>query len=185
MGVESETHAVVFPAWMLATTPVRLFISLPYKAQTSSVPFILPYIYGWCCCSVTQSCWSLCNPMNYSTPGFLVLHHLPEFAQTHIHWVGEAIQPISSSVIPFSSCPQSFPAPGCFLISQLFTSGRQSIGVSASTSILPMNTQDCSPLRWTGWISLQSKGLSRVFSNTAVQKHQFFGNACIWNLERW
>ena len=94
---------------------------------------------------------------------------------------------ISSSVVPFSSCPQSCPASGSFQTSQLFTTGGQSIGVSASmkvsfetsnevsASVLPMNTQDWSPLRWTGWISLQSKGLSRVFSNTTVQKHQFFG----------
>ena len=80
---------------------------------------------------------------------------------------------ISSSAVPFSSCPQSLPASGSFPVSQLFTSGGQSIGVSASTSILPMNTQDWSPFEWTGWISLQSKGLSRVFSNTTVQKHQF------------
>ena len=80
---------------------------------------------------------------------------------------------ISSSVVPFSSCPQSFPASGSFPMSQLFTSGGQSIGVSASTSVLSMNTQDWSPLGWTGWISLQSKGRSRVFSNTTVQKHQF------------
>ena len=82
---------------------------------------------------------------------------------------------ISSSVVSFSSCPQSFPASGSFPVSQLFASGGQSIGVSASTSVLPMNTQDWSPLGWTGWISLQSKGLSRVFSNTTVKKHQFFG----------
>ena len=82
---------------------------------------------------------------------------------------------ILSSVIPFSSCPQSFPASGSFPMSQLFAWGGQSIEVSASTSVLPMNTQDWSPLGWTGWISLQSKGLSRVFSNTTVQKHQFFG----------
>ena len=81
---------------------------------------------------------------------------------------------ISSSVIPFSSCPRSFPASGSFEMSQLFASGGQSTGVSASTSVLPMNTQDWSPLGWTGWISLQSKGLSRVFSSTTVQKHQFF-----------
>ena len=81
---------------------------------------------------------------------------------------------ISSSVVPFSFCSQSFPASGSFQMSQLFASGGQSIGVSASTSVLPMNTQDWSPLGWTGWISLQSKGLSRVFSNTTVQKHQFF-----------
>ena len=82
---------------------------------------------------------------------------------------------ISSSVIPFLSCLQSFPASGSFPVSQFFPSAGQSIGVSASTSVLPMNTQDWSPLGWTGWISLQSKGLSRVFSNTTVQKHQFFG----------
>ena len=81
---------------------------------------------------------------------------------------------ISSSVVPFSSCPQSLPASGSFPISQFFTSGGQSNGVSASASVLPMNTQDSSPLGWTGWISLQSRGLSRVFSNTTVQKHQFF-----------
>ena len=81
---------------------------------------------------------------------------------------------ISSSVVPFSSCPQSFPASGSFPMSQLFASGGQSIGVSASASILPMNTQDWSPLGWTGLISLQPKVLSRVFSNTTVQKHQFF-----------
>ena len=81
---------------------------------------------------------------------------------------------ISSSVVPVSSCPQSFPASGSFQMSQLFASGGQSIGVSASKSVLQMNTQDWSPLGWTDWISLQSKGLSRVFSNTTVQKHQFF-----------
>ena len=81
---------------------------------------------------------------------------------------------ISSSVVPFSSCPQSLPASGSFPMSQVFAWGGQSIGVSASASVLPMNTQNWSPLERTGWISLQSKGLSRVFSNTTVQKHQFF-----------
>ena len=82
---------------------------------------------------------------------------------------------ISSSVVPFSSCLQSFPASGFLLMSQLFTSGGQSIGASASASALSMSIQDWFPLGWTGWISLLSKGLSRVFSNTTVQKHQFFG----------
>ena len=82
---------------------------------------------------------------------------------------------ISSSVVPFSSCPQSLPASGSFQMNQLFTSGGQSIGLSASTSVLPMNIQEWSPLGWTDWISLLSKGLSRVFSITTVQKHQFFG----------
>ena len=127
------------------------------------------------CCSVTQSCPTLCGPMDCSMPGFPVLHHLPEFAQTHVCWVGRCHPTISFSVIPFSSCPQSFPASGAFPMSQFFISGGQSIGVSASASVLPMNIQDWFPLRWAGWVSLQSKGLSRVFSNTAVQKHQFFG----------
>ena len=82
---------------------------------------------------------------------------------------------ISSSVVSFSSCPQSLPASGSFPMNQLFPWGGQSIGVSALASVLPMNTQDWSPLGWTGWISLQSKGLARVFSSTTVQKHQFFG----------
>ena len=113
--------------------------------------------------------------MDCSTPDFLVHHQLPESTQTHVHQVGDANQPtISSSVIPFSSCPQSFPASGSFQMSQLFTSGGQSIAVLASTSVFPMNIQDWFPIGWTGWISLQSKGLSRVFSKTTVQKHQFF-----------
>ena len=82
---------------------------------------------------------------------------------------------ISSSVVPFSSCPQSLPASGSFPMSQFFAWGGQSIGVSASALVVPMNTQDWSPSGWTGWISLQSKGLSRVFSNSTAQKHQFFG----------
>ena len=82
---------------------------------------------------------------------------------------------ISSSVVPFSSCPQSFLTSGSFQMSQLFASGGHSIGISASTSVLPTNAQDWSPLGWTGWISLQFEGLSRVFSNTTVQMHQFFG----------
>ena len=100
---------------------------------------------------------------------------------------------ISSSVIPFSSCPQSLPASGSFPTSQLFAWGGQSIRVSTSASVLPMNTQDWPPLGWTGWISLEYKGLSRVFSNTTVQKHQFFGSELssqsnshihIWPLEK-
>ena len=87
---------------------------------------------------------------------------------------------ISSSIIPFSSCPQFFPASGSFQMSQLFVSGGQSIAVPASTSFLPMNTQDWS-LEWTGWISLQSKGLSKVFSNTTVQKHQLFSTSFLYS----
>ena len=125
--------------------------------------------------SVAQSCLTLCDPMDCSTPGFLVHHQLPEPGQTHVYQSWWCHLTISSSVIPLFSCLQSFPASGSFPKSQFFSSGGQRIGVSASTSVLPMNIQDWFPLGWTGWISLQSKGLSRVFSNTTVQKHQFFG----------
>ena len=123
--------------------------------------------------SVAQSCPTLCDPMNRSTPGLPVHHQLPEF-QTHVHRVSEAIQqshPLSSPSLPAPnpSQHQSFP------MSQLFTWGAQSTGVSALASFLPKKSQGWSPLGWTGWISSQSKGLSRVFSNTTVQKHQFFG----------
>ena len=122
--------------------------------------------------SVTQSCPTLCNPMNHSTPGLPVHHQLPESTQTHVHRVSDAIQPSHPLSSPSSALNLSS---GSFQSSQLFASGGQSIGVSASASVLPMNTQDWSPLGWTGWISLPSKGFSRVFSNTTVQKHQFFG----------
>ena len=102
----------------------------------------------------------------------------PEFTQTHVHRVGDAIQP-SHPVVPFSSCLQSFPASGSFPMSQFFASGDQSIGASAS--ILPMNIQDWFPLGWTDLLSLQSKGLSRVFSNTTVQKHQFSGLSFLYS----
>ena len=123
--------------------------------------------------SVTQSYSTLCDPMNRNMP------RPPCPSPTHgvysnscpsSYWCHPAV---SSSVVPFSSCPQTLLSSGCFPMSQLFAWGGQSIGVSASASVLPMNTQDWS-LGWTGWISLQSKELSRVFSNTTVQKHQFF-----------
>ena len=126
--------------------------------------------------SVTQLCPIICNPMDGCTPVFPVHHPVHHGACTNLRPSSWWCHPMtSSSVIPFSSCPQSFTASGSFQMSQLFTSGGQSIGVSSSTSVLPMNTQDWSPSEWTGWISLQSKGLSRVFSNPIVQKHQFFG----------
>ena len=112
--------------------------------------------------------------MYCSTPGFPVHHQLLELTQTHVHWVGDAIQPSHPLSSPPPSCLQSFPASGSFSMSQFFTSGGQNIGAAAAASVLPMNIQDWFPLGWTGWISLQSKGLSRVFSNTTVQKHKFF-----------
>jgi len=130
--------------------------------------------------SVSQSCLTLWDPMDCSTPGLPVHHNSQSYSNSCLlsQWCHS---PISSSVIPFS-CLQSFPASGSFLMSQFFTSGGHSTGVSASTSVLPMNIQDWFPLRWTGWISLQSKGLSRVFSNTIVQKRQFFSAQFSWTL---
>ena len=125
--------------------------------------------------SVAQLCLTLCDPMVCGTPGFPVYHPTPRACSNSCPSSQWCYPNISSSVIPFYSCPQSFPASGSFPVSQFFASGDPSIGVSASTSVLPMNIQDSFPLEWTGWISLQSKGLSRVFSNTIVQKHQFFG----------
>ena len=123
--------------------------------------------------SVTPFCPTLCDPLDYSMPGF---HPLPPprvcSNSCPLSWWCHPI--ISFSLVPFS-CLQSFPAAGSSPISQLFASGGHSTGVWASASVLPMNTQDWSSLGWIGWISLQFKGLSRVFSNTTVQKHQFFG----------
>ena len=122
---------------------------------------------------VTQSCPTLCDPMDGSTPDLTVHHQLPEF--THSCPLSWWYHPtISSSVVPFSSCLQSFPTSGSFQMSQFFAPGGQSIRVLASASVLPMTIQDWFPLGWTGLIFLQSKGLSRVFSSSTVQKHQFF-----------
>ena len=123
--------------------------------------------------SVTQLCLTLCDLMDCSTPGLPVHHQLLEFTQTHVHWVGDAIQP---------SHPLSSLSPPTFNLSHIrvfsnesvLPSGGQSIGVSASASVLPKNTQDWCPLGCTSWIFLQSKGFSRVFSDTTVQKRQFF-----------
>ena len=185
------------------------------------------------CCSVTQSCPNLCNPMDCSTLGFPVLYYLlgngnplqcsclenPRGGRAWwavVYGVSQSrtwlkqlsssrvcsnscplswwcYLTISSSVAPFSSCPQSLPTSGSFPVSQLFNSSGQSIGASASASILPTNIQDWFPLELTGLISLQFKGLPRVFSNTTIQKHQFFGSqpslwsnshTCTWLLEK-
>ena len=116
----------------------------------------------------------LSDTMDCSVPSFPVLHYLPVCSNSCplIHWCHPTI---SSSVASFFSCPQSFPASGSFPVNWLFASGGQSTGASASASVLPMNSQDWFPLWWTGWISFQSEGLSRVFSKSKVQKHQFFG----------
>ena len=122
--------------------------------------------------SVAQSCPTLCDPMNHRPPCPSPTARVHSNSYPSSWWCHPAI---SSSVGPCSSCHQSLPTSESFPMSQLFAWGGQSTGVSALASVLPMNTQDWFPLGWTGWISLQSKGLSRVFSNTTVQKYQFFG----------
>ena len=154
--------------------------------------------HAWVCSvqfySVAQSCPTLCEPMNHSTPGLPVHHQLLESTRTHVHWVDDAIQ---------ASYPLSSPSPPALNLSQhqgLFQWVSSSNQVAKLLELqlqheysAPVNIQDWSPLGWTGWISLQSKGLSRVFSNTTVQKHQFFGaqpslwsstHICIWLLEK-
>ena len=147
---------------------------------------------GTCISSVAQSCLTLCDLMDNSITSFpavvsdslwphrLQHNRLPcpsptPRACSNLCPLSQWCHPtISSSVVPFSSCPQSFPASGSFPVNQLFLASGHSIGVSPLASVLPVNTQDWFPLGWTGWISLQSKGLSRIFSNFTVQKHQFF-----------
>ena len=108
--------------------------------------------------SVAHLGLTLCNPVDCSTPGFPVPHQLPKLAQTHVHWVSDAILPSHSLSSPSPPHPlQSFPSSGSFLMSQLFTSGGQSIGVSVSAPVLPMDSQDWFPLGWTGWILLQTR----------------------------
>ena len=150
-------------SWVLERRLEMLIVKDPHLHHSWTLP-----LEGVQFSSVIQSCPTLCDSMDCSMPGLPVHHQLWEFFQTHIH------PTISSSVSPFSSCLQSFPASGSFQMSQFFASGGQGIGVSASASVPPLNTWDWSHLGWIGWISLQSKGLSRVFSNTTVQKHQFF-----------
>ena len=162
-------------------------MSLPKKA----IPGITPDVQF---SSVAQLCLTLCTPWTAACQASLSITNSRSLLKLmSIELVMAWCHPaISSSVLPFS-CLKSFPASGSFPMSQLFASGGQSIGVSASISVLPMNIQDWFPLGLTGWISLQSKGLSRVFSNTTVQKHQFFStqpslwsnsHICTWLLEK-
>ena len=159
----------------------------PLSAPAILVGFLLPWMWGITLWLLQQSAATaayiqfssvqslspvrlFATPWIACTPGLPVHHHLPEFTQIHVHRVSDAIQP---------SHPLSSPSPALnfsFQMNQLFASGGQSTGVSASASVLPMNVQDWFPLGLTGWISLQSNRLSRVFSNTTVQNHQFFGS---------
>ena len=125
------------------------------------------------CCSVAQSCLSVCDPIDCSIPGFLVIYYLPEFAQTHVRWVSDAIQP-SHLLLPLSPltlnvCQYQGSCPVCWH----FISGGQNIAASATASVLPRSIQSWFLLGLASWISLLSKGLSGVFSSTTVQKHQF------------
>ena len=140
-----------------------------------------------CCCSVAKSCLTLCNLLDCSMPGFPVLHHLPELVQTHVHWVGDAIQGSCPPFMPFSSCLLSFPVSGSFPMSQLFGSIRWPKYWSISTfSISPSK-------EYLGLISfridlfdlLAVQGTPRVFSNTTVQKHQFFSTQPSFMVQLW
>ena len=148
---------------LLFCVPRALFPEYSCRYQN---PWVFKSLTSYQIRSVAQSCPTLCDPMNRSTPSLPVHHQLPEFTQDSCPsslWCHPAI---SSSVVPFSSCPQSLPASESFPTSQLFAWGGQSTGVSAFASFLPNKSQGWSPSEWTGWISLQSKGLSKVFSNT-------------------
>ena len=157
---------------LLITVKAYYYFFFNFVATTALIKVFISFqSQKYSCCLVTESCSTLCNPMDCSMPDFPVLHCLLEFSQTYVHWVSGAIQPSHPLSRPIFSCPQSFPASGSFPMSQLFALHGQSIGGPASASVLPMNIQVCFPLGLTGLISLQSKGLSRVFSNTIVQKH--------------
>ena len=165
-------RSLTFPLLLCIGCPTAavtkiVFISCNHWSKLPQIEWlntIISYSVGGQFSSVTQSCPTLCDPMDSSTPGFPVYRQLLELAQTHVHRVSDAIQP---------SHPLSSPS-GSFQMSQLFQSGGQSVRASASASVLPTIIQDWFPLGLTGWISLQSKGFSRVLSNSAVQKPQFF-----------
>ena len=157
---------IVFHNWFLV--PKRLGTAAITSGENRTYT-------GWVSWVQSLSCVQLCYPMDCSTPGLPVHHQLPEYTQTHVHWVDDAIQPshlVSSLFPPAFSLAQH---QGLFQEVSSSHQVGQSIRASASASVLPMNIQDWFPLGWTGWISLQSKGLWRVFSSTTVQKHQFFG----------
>ena len=134
-----------------------------YLRAKQSPEFNITKIFTSCCYLAGKSCLTLCSPMDYSTSGFPILHHLPSVCSNSCPLSQWCHPTISSSAVPFSSCPQSFPTFGSFPVSWFFTSGGQSISASASASTLPMNIQGWFPLEWAGLISLLSKGLSRYF----------------------
>ena len=174
LTLAERVHGAVWPSDLSCSRLPLWFVYIcPGTATRSTFRFKTFPVVVFISSVLVLSCVWLCDPMDCSTPGLPVHQQLLELAQTHVHWVGDAIQPFRPLSSPFSSCPHSFPASGSFPMSQFFASSGQSIGVSASASVLPMTIQDWFPLGWTGLISLQSKGLSRVFSNNIVQEHQF------------
>ena len=195
-----EKIVTLSPSWSLLLWPMglnslkRLFGTITVSSSTGFIMFLLRLLKLWepwasasvppsCVPNIGQGCMFSSVQFSRSAVSDSLWPHGLQHARPPCPSPTPRVYPnscplswwchptISSSVVPFSSCPQSFPAAGSFQMSQLFTSGGQTTGVSASTSVLPMNIQDWFPLGWTGWISLQSKGLSRVFSNTTVQKH--------------
>ena len=133
------------------------------------------------CCSLAQLCTTFCDPKDCSTSGFPVYHQLPEFTQTHIHWVGDVIQPSHPLSSPSPPAPNRSQPQGLFQWVNSSHEVAKVLEFQLLASFFPKNTQDWFPLEWTGWISLQSKGCSRVFSNTTDQKHQFFGAQPLWS----
>ena len=170
-GTEEELVLCLFQLWWL---PASFRVWSHHSSLCLHTHHLFFSLISLCCCSVAKSSPTLCDPMDYSMTGFSVLYYPPEFAQTHVQsqWCHPTV---SSSVAHFCSFAQSFPASGSFPMSWVFTSGGQSIGTSASASVHPMNIQDWFPLGLTGLISLLSRGLSKLFFSTTVQKHQFFG----------
>ena len=165
------------PLW----SPGDCWCSLICDLITAISTCVVTLLYPLCCCSVTKSCLTPCDPMDCSTTGFLIFYYLLEFAQIPVCWVSDITSP-SPPLPPLSPLALSFPASGSFPMNRLLASGGQSIGVSASASVLPMNIQGWFPLGLTGLISLQSKGLSRVLLSTTLWKHQFFSvQSSLWS----
>ena len=170
-GLEGSLLVLVYNSvyeWM----HIKFYLKFSAQYNEISISFFSVFYCGFCCL-VTQSCLTLCKSMDCSTPGFPVLHHLPEFVQFMFI---ESVMTSNHLILchSLSSCLWSFPGSGCFPTCQFFPSGGQSIGASASALVLPVNIQGWFPSGLTGLFSLQSKGLSRVFSNSTVRRHQFF-----------
>ena len=182
MNFYAHFHRVEIMCIYCLVLELNMLRAFPYMSSLKlfliSKIFYCSYILIWLTAlllfsSVAQLCPTLCDSMDCSTPGFLVHHQRSELAQTHVHQVGDAIQSshsLSSPSLAFNPSQHQSLFQGVSSSHQM----AKVIGVSASASVLPMDSQDWFPLGWTGWISLQSKGLSRAFSNTTVQKHQFF-----------